>query len=272
MGICFFENRKFMAGVLYDSIIYGPIRSRRFGISLGINVLPEDTKICTFDCIYCEVGWNNTQRNGHKNHLFHSREDIAESLEARIIDLKERHMRPDSITFSGNGEPTLHPDFPGIIRDIQNLRDIHLPDSKVTVLSNSTTLHNQKVFNALKQVENNIMKLDAGSEYLFRIINQPAEHIQMQDILSNLKKFNGDLHIQSMFLRGTHRGEYVDNTRDEEVKLWLEHIRKINPHSVMLYSIDRATPNHTIEKLPHNELENITQKVRALGIEAHSFS
>lgn len=261
-----------MPGVLYDSIVYGPVNSRRFGVSLGINVLPEDTKICSFDCIYCEVGWNSAYANGHNNSLFHSREEIYHSLKERLIDLKERHLVPESITFSGNGEPTMHPEFPSIVQDVRNLRDIHVPGTQVTVLSNSTTLNDPAVFNTLMEIENNVMKLDAGSDYLFRIINQPVGKLSLDEIVHKLKRFNGKLFIQSMFLRGEHRGQKVDNTSKEEVQKWLKHIREINPKGVMLYSIDRATPNHTIEKVSYTELESIAAQVRDMGIDATSFS
>lgn len=261
-----------MAGVLYDSIIYGPVESRRFGVSLGINLLPEDIKVCTFDCIYCEVGWKGSNNHRHNNYPFHSREDIYNSLESRLIDLKERYMRPDSITFSGNGEPTLHPAFPEIARDLRALRDMYVPEANVTVLSNSTNLNDKRIFDTLMQIDNNVMKLDAGSEKLFELINHSAENINLQEIVDNLKKFQGRLYVQSMFLRGTHRGKYVDNTTEEAVNHWLEHIDKIRPWSVMLYSIDRATPNHTIEKVSHEELEKIANRVRNMNIKASSFS
>lgn len=261
-----------MPGILYDSIVYGPVNSRRFGISLGINVLPENSKVCSFDCIYCEVGWNSDFPNGNSQEQFHSRYDIYQSLKERLIDLKERHMIPDNITFSGNGEPTMHPEFSNIVEDIKNIRDQYVPDTKITVLSNSTTLTDKSVFETLMNIENNIMKLDAGSNYLFRLINQPVDNIHIEDIVENLKKFNGNLSIQSMFLRGKHHGQHIDNTREEEVKKWLAHIKAINPKRVLLYSIDRATPNHTIEKVQYDDLEQIADPVRHLGIEAHSYS
>ncbi|MCF8217420.1 MAG: radical SAM protein [Bacteroidales bacterium] len=261
-----------MPGILYDSIVYGPVNSRRFGISLGINVLPENSKVCSFDCIYCEVGWNSDFPSNHSNQQFHAREDIYHSLKERLIDLKERHMIPDNITFSGNGEPTMHPEFSNIVEDIKKIRDQYVPDTHITVLSNSTTLNNKSVFDTLLHIENNIMKLDAGSENMFRLINQPVDNIHIEDIVENLKIFNGKLFIQSMFLRGEHRGEPIDNTTKEEVQKWLDHIKAINPKGVLLYSIDRATPNHTIEKVQYEELERIANQVRHLGIEANSFS
>ena len=261
-----------MPGILYDSIVYGPVKSRRFGISLGINVLPENSKVCSFDCIYCEVGWNSNFQNNNSKDLFHNRDDIYQSLKERLIDLKERHMIPDTITFSGNGEPTLHPEFSHIVKDIKSIRNEYVPDTQITVLSNSTTLNDASVFETLINIENNIMKLDAGSDYLFNLINQPSINIHIENIVENLKKFNGKLFVQSMFLRGEHEGKQVDNTTEEEVQKWLAHIKSINPKAVLLYSIDRATPNHTIEKVQYDELEQIAQKVRNLGIQAHSFS
>ncbi|MFW6019447.1 MAG: radical SAM protein [Bacteroidales bacterium] len=261
-----------MPGILYDSIVYGPVKSRRFGISLGINVLPEDSKVCSFDCIYCEVGWNSNFRDKNSTAQFHDRNAIYQSLTERLIDLKERHLTPDTITFSGNGEPTLHPEFSHIVEDIKIIRNKYVPNTKITVLSNSTTLNDASVFKTLNNIENNIMKLDAGSQSLFNLINQPAYNIHIKDIVENLKKFNGKLYIQTMFLRGIHDGKQVDNTTAEEVKKWLAHIKAINPKGVLLYSIDRATPNHTIQKIQYDELEQIAGKVRELGIEAHSYS
>lgn len=261
-----------MPGVLYDSIVYGPVSSRRFGVSLGINVLPEDTTFCSFDCIYCEAGWNNIKANGHAKQLFHKRDDIIDSLKSRLTDLKERHLMPESITFSGNGEPTMHPEFAQVLKDVKNIRDLYAPKAAVTVLSNSTTLDNVEVFESLSNIENNIMKLDAGSEYLFKLINQPNGNIDLSDIINNLKRFQGNLFIQSMFLKGIHRGLAIDNTTDQEVNQWLSHIKTINPKGVMLYSIDRPTPNHTIEKIPYAQLEEIAKRVQELGIDATSYS
>ncbi|MFO8055124.1 MAG: radical SAM protein [Bacteroidales bacterium] len=261
-----------MAGILYDSIVYGPVSSRRFGISLGINVLPEHMKFCSFDCIYCEVGWKSRDPDHEGMDLFNSRTDIHYSLEQRLIDLNEREVFLDSITFSGNGEPTMHPEFAGIMEDTDRLRGHYMPDASLTVLSNSTTLDNPAVFASLMKNNNNVMKLDAGSEYLFRLINQPVRSITLEKIVKNLKRFNGNLIIQSMFLRGEHLGRRVDNTTTEEVGQWLGHIRQIAPRRVMLYSIDRATPIHTIEKVPREELQQIAEKVRAAGIDALSYS
>lgn len=261
-----------MPGVLYDKIVYGPVSSRRFGVSLGINVLPEDTKLCSFDCIYCEAGWNNVKTNGHSKQLFHKRNDIIKSLENRLSDLKERYLIPESITFSGNGEPTMHPEFSALVKDVKNVRDLYVPDTPVTVLSNSTTLNNDKIFNTLANIENNVMKLDAGTDDLFQIINQPVGKINLNDIVSNLKKFHGNLFIQSMFLKGIHRGIEIDNTSEHEINQWLSHINAINPKGVLLYSIDRPTPNHTLTKIPYATLEEIAEKVRAMGIDATSYS
>ncbi len=259
-----------MPGVLYNSIVYGPVNSRRFGISLGINVLPENRKVCSFNCLYCEVGWNNVMVNGSME-SFNSRKNIYQSLESRLLDLHDRHLQPDSITFSGNGEPTMHPEFTEIVQDVKQLRNRFVPGTKVTVLSNSTTLHNPRVFKTLLEIENNVMKLDAGSEKLFRLINQPPANIHLDEIVENLKRFNGKLFIQSMFLRGDHLGENVDNTTESEVQKWLKHISDIQPKKVMLYSIDRATPSHTIQKVPYDVMLEIAGRVKDLGIDAEAF-
>ncbi len=206
---------------LFNSIIFGPVKSRRLGTSLGINLLPAHIKFCTFNCIYCECGW--TEASDIATADFFAPEVIAEALEKRLSFLKENQVKLDSITFAGNGEPTMHPKFPEIITDTIRLRDKYAPHAKISVLSNSTMITNDAVREALMKV-NNIMKLDAGSEEVFRSINNPRAHISLEEIIENLKKFEGKLTIQSMFVRGEIGHKKIDNTEATELDKWLSHL------------------------------------------------
>lgn len=255
-----------MAGFLFHDIIFGPVRSRRLGLSLGINLLPIHTKYCSFNCIYCECGWSTVDFDSEVE--YPSRALVYSFLENKLMDLKKEDYLPDTLTFAGNGEPTLHPEFESIIHDTIELRDRLSPQTKVSVLSNATRLDRPSVFNALMNVDNNILKLDAGSDRVFNLMNNPAEPISVNQIVENLKRFNGNLIIQSMFLKGRYKGETIDNTLPQEVEQWLHSIQAIRPKMVMLYPIARATPVHELEKIEMNQLETIAEQVRALGIQA----
>jgi len=257
-----------MDGILFDSIIFGPVISRRLGISLGINLLPTEGKICNFDCIYCECGWTI---HGDFDKKLPSSEIVISELNKRLTELKIANKEINNITFAGNGEPTMHPQFATIVDGTILLRNELYPDAKISVLSNSTLLHKDSVFNALKKIENNIMKLDAGSERVFNLINQGTKNIHLNDIVSNLKKFNGKLKIQTLFIRGEYNDQIIDNTTEEEIALWLKHIEMINPESVMLYSFDRETPAENLEKISKEELNNIAKKLESIGIKAEVF-
>ncbi len=253
-----------MAGFLFHDIIFGPVKSRRLGVSLGINPLPVKSKLCTFDCIYCECGWTDDHKIEKRE--IPSRETLHDYLERKLIELKESEIIPDSLTFAGNGEPTLHPQFGGIIEDTIALRDQYFPQAKVTVLTNSTTLYRPEVAEALKKIDQNILKLDAGTEETYRKINQPGSNIRLADIVENLIRFEGNIILQTLFVRGNYRDTYIDNTREEELRIWLNHIEKIKPAYVMIYPIDRATPAEELEKVPTEELEQIASRVNELGV------
>jgi wyosine [tRNA(Phe)-imidazoG37] synthetase (radical SAM superfamily) len=247
---------------LFDDIIFGPVRSRRLGVSLGINVLPESNKICTFNCIYCECGWTRTPSVDPA--CYHLRRNIRTALDARLKELAAANQPPDAITFAGNGEPTLHPEFAGVIEDVNELRDKYFPKAGVVVLSNSTTLGDPDVFRALTKVRN-IMKLDAGSEETFRSINGPLVPVRLEKIVNDLVRFNGKLIIQTLFLRTFLNGQWVDNTTDEEVSLWIGHLKRIRPQQVMIYPIDRPAPSCNIEKTGKNVLLGIAGKATDEG-------
>lgn len=249
---------------LFDQVIFGPIHSRRLGLSLGVNLLPVDAKICSFNCIYCECGFNTTI----KEFPFPTRVQVREILETKLTQMVADNQIPDVITFAGNGEPTLHPEFDGIIDDTLVLRDRFCPSAKVSVLSNSTRVHKPHVFAALKKVDNNILKLDSGIDKTMKIIDQPVgKHINVAWVVEHLKKFDGQLILQTMFLRGEYQGEKIDNTTPEEVEAWISAVREIHPQQIMMYSLDRDTPVHQLQKVSKEEMEVIADQVRSLGFD-----
>lgn len=248
---------------LYDNIIFGPIRSRRLGLSLGVNLLPIESKLCSFDCIYCECGWNADHRGVRR---FNSREDVRTMLREVLSLMVNEGTPPDVITFAGNGEPTMHPDFEGVIDDTIALRDELCPAAKVSVLSNATQIHREDVRRALCRVDNNILKLDSAFDDKVQLINKPQGAYSVARTVELLEQFHGQLIIQTMFLRGEYNGQRVDNTTEEQVSAWLKLIERIVPRQVMVYSLDRDTPCPTLEKVSREELQLIAQRVEALGI------
>jgi wyosine [tRNA(Phe)-imidazoG37] synthetase (radical SAM superfamily) len=252
-----------MATFLFEKIVFGPIKSRRLGSSLGINLLPVDSKLCNFDCIYCECGWNDASAKK----AFHPREEVKEALKAKLEELKKFHNLPDVITFAGNGEPTMHPDFEGIIDDTIALRNEHSPKTKIAVLSNATLIGREKVFNALKKVDQNILKLDSAFEETVLLVNKPHGEYSTAKVVERLKEFKGQVTIQTMFLRGTFDGKPVDNTTHQEIEAWLNLLAEIKPKEVMVYTIDRDTPAPDLVKVPAEELHAIAHTVTSrLGI------
>lgn len=247
--------------MLFNEIVYGPIHSRRLGCSLGINLMPIDGKICTFNCVYCECGFNT---EGH--YTLPTREQVAEAMEAKLHQLQQEGVTPDVFTFSGNGEPTMHPDFEGIIDDTVVLRDRFFPNAKISVLSNSTRLGTESVVRGLMKADNRILKFDSAFDSTMRLIDQPVNPaFNVANLIERLCAFQGDLIVQTIFLRGEHNGQHIDNTTEEEVSAWIEQIQKIAPKQLMIYAIDRATPVKTLEKVSREELETIADRVRALG-------
>lgn len=250
-----------MSGFLFSETIFGPIKSRRLGNSLGINLLPVNKKMCTFDCIYCECGWNKDSEEAEGD--LPTRGQVREALETKLVKLKLDKNIPDSITFAGNGEPTVHPEFPGIIEDTLMLRSKYFPHAEITVLSNSSTIHKPEIFDALNKIDNNILKLDAGLESTFQKINRPrSKDLTLDSIVQQLRKFRQKTIIQTLFLRGTVDGEKIDNTKPAEIMAWLNHVRYIRPRYVMLYPIDRATPAKGLEVVSKDELYKIADQLR----------
>lgn len=253
-----------MQRVLFHSTIFGPIHSRRLGVSLGVNLTPNDGKVCTFDCLYCEAGFN---AQGPGTTGFAPRAEVARLLGDKLRAMHDAGEPLDVITFSGNGEPTLHPDFPGVIDDTLRLRNKYYPEAKVSVLSNSTRIFTPEVADALRRVDNNILKLDSAFDATVRRLNLPQNPAYtVRATVEAMKGFEGRMILQTMFLRGTCDGAPVDNTTDEEVAAWLALVDEIRPGSVMVYSLDRDTPCPTLGKVPREELEAIAARVRRLGI------
>lgn len=244
-----------MQRVLFHDTIFGPIHSRRLGASLGVNLTPNDGKICSFDCLYCEAGFN---AQGPGTTGFPPREKVKADLRAKLESMKRNGERLDVITFSGNGEPTLHPDFGKIIDDTIALRDEFFPDVKISVLSNSTRLHKPDVCEALKKVDNNILKLDSAIESTMRKIDRPGStEFTVERVIDQLRQFAGQGIIQTMILRG----ENLDNSTAGEIDALIDAYKQIQPRSIMIYSIDRKTPDETLRAVSHDELAGIAQRI-----------
>ena len=249
--------------MLFGEIAYGPIHSRRLGVSLGMETMPLEHKLCTFDCVYCECGWN--EKVDHPQ--LPTRDEVRAALETKLRAILPE-TTPDVITFSGNGEPTLHPDFLGIIEDTCALRDQYCPAAKVSVLSNSTQLGRQDVQQALRLCDNRILKLDAGTDEMMRRIDQPVNScLTVERIVEWLAVFQGDFTLQTCFLRGSHNGLVIDNTTPEELDAWYSAVEKLRPKQIMIYVIDRKTPEEHLEKISREEMERIAAPLIKKGYE-----
>ena len=252
-----------MSTIIYPSPIFGPVRSRRLGISLGINLMPKDGKVCNFDCIYCECGFNKDYPPfSHRP----SREEVAEALQKQLQTMCQEGELPDVLTFAGNGEPTLHPDFPEIINDTIFLRNQYCPQAKVAVLSNATRVPNESIRQALMLVDDNIQKLDTIDEAYIRMVNRPTSHYNVNEIIEGLKSFKGHVIIQTMFLHGYINGKDVSNIDASFVNPWLDALLEIAPKQVMIYTIDRETPHQDLQKAQPEELEGIAELLRGKGL------
>ncbi len=254
-----------MATFLFDKIIFGPVRSRRLGVSLGVNLLPSTKKICNFDCIYCECGWTSDSKTDRA--LMPSVKEVRDALEKKLSSMKEKNLKPDVITFAGNGEPTLHPGFTEIIDDTIELRNRFFPEAKIAVLSNSSTISKPHIREALMKVDQNILKLDSGLDTTVQVHNQPRVNVRVSGLIEDLKKFRGKLIVQTLFLRGSHKGRTIDNTTPEELEAWLKAIEIIRPSEVMIYTISRDTPlEGSLQKVPVSELKKIAEMAERMDI------
>jgi len=249
---------------LFEDIIFGPVRSRRLGASLGINLLPQNRKVCNFNCIYCECGWTNEPSDSDTK--LPSRGEIRIHLEERLSEIRDSNEELDTITYAGNGEPTIHPEFSGIIEDTINLRDKLFPQVKIAVLSNATLIHRQEVFNALGKIELNILKLDSVFPETLKFLNRHLSNYSLEKTIEGLMKFNGNFILQTMFIQGSFEGVVLDNSSEKEVQAWLQVVNKLRPARVMVYTIARNTPVSTLKKLDPSRLDAIATEVRNLGI------
>lgn len=254
-----------MSTVLYPTPVFGPIHSRRLGVSLGINLMPEDGKVCTFDCIYCECGFNSDHRPHSRRP---TRQEVTQTLKKKLTDMKINGPAPDVLTFAGNGEPTLHPDFPAIMDDVVRLRNEFFPAAKISVLSNATLAPKPEIRAALMKADNNLQKLDTVNSRYIEMVNRPTGKYDVNEIIESLKLFNGHVIIQTMFMKGADGEENVDNTGDEYVMPWLEAVKSIKPQEVMIYTIDRETPDTKLRKATHEELDRIVALIKDAGIPA----
>ncbi len=253
-----------MPTFLFNDIIFGPVKSRRLGTSLGINLLPLDYKICSFDCLYCECGFNQGKKSSHNKMPSH--QEVISKLDTTLKEMITKAKSPDVITFAGNGEPTLHPEFAKIIDDTIKLRDLYFSKARIAVLSNASRIHDPAIFNALLKIDDNILKLDSGKEETIQLLNRPQGKFNFQETIENLKKFKGKVTIQTLFVKANYKGTVINNSTDEEVDAWLEKIKYINPGSVMIYTIARGTPLENMEKISGKRLNEIALRVEALNI------
>jgi len=252
-----------MSTIIFPSPVFGPIHSRRLGISLGINLLPEGGKLCNFDCIYCECGFNKDHR---PHQPLPTVEQVSVALEQKLQEMQAEGIKPDVLTFAGNGEPTVNPHFPAVVDEVRRFRGIYAPSARISVLSNSTMIMRDDVYEALLKVDNAIMKLDTADTDYIRRVNRPRGNYDLEAIISRLQEMGDRCIIQTMFMGGEYEGKSVDNTGEEYVAPWLEAVKKIAPSQVMIYTLDRETPAHALKKTAPEKLDEIAEKVRQLGI------
>ncbi len=253
-----------MATFLFQNIIFGPVSSRRLGSSLGINLLPGNRKVCNFNCIYCECGWTGAVEP--EKAAYPAVDEFVQALQTKLTGLKIKGVQPDTITFAGNGEPTLHPDFALITDETIRLRNEFTPGAKIAVLTNGTGIQKEGVFNALLKIDQNIIKLDSSNPDMITKINQPRNGLNLESLIEGLKRFDGRFILQSLFFRGTYRNVHIDNTTDEEIRSWLEVIKEVRPQEVMIYTFHRDTPERGLTRISRDELDGIAARVKALGV------
>jgi wyosine [tRNA(Phe)-imidazoG37] synthetase (radical SAM superfamily) len=253
-----------MATFLFNEIIFGPVKSRRLGVSLGINLLPLKNKLCNFNCIYCECGFTEKLRTEEQQTF--SRKIIIEALKNTLGSYLDSGKTIDTITFAGNGEPTLHPEFKEIIEDTIILRDRLFPDTRIAVLSNATLIGRQDIKEALKQIDFNILKIDSSFEETIKGINCPAGNFSLEKLIKEFQSFDKNLTIQTLFLKGNFNGFYFDNSSEREVNGLINIYRRLNPKLIMIYTIARDTPVNSVEKVDMSRLNEIASKIEELGI------
>jgi wyosine [tRNA(Phe)-imidazoG37] synthetase (radical SAM superfamily) len=254
--------------MLFNQLVFGPVKSRRFGVSLGINLLPTESKLCNFECIYCECGWSEEK---HTKAEFADREQLILALRERLIQMKSEGTVPDAITFAGNGEPTMHPEFAEIIDDVIHVRDQFATGAKIVVLTNALLADRVNVRRGLMQADRRILKLDAADPEMFGLINGPNNVNAFQKIADTLESYAGHIEVQTMFLTAESAGRSIDNTSEASVALWINELKKIKPLSVQLYSVDREAPLHSVKPVSKEKLRQLAEQVRREGIPAAVF-
>ncbi|MCU4176495.1 radical SAM protein [Carboxylicivirga sp. N1Y90] len=252
-----------MSTFLFDKTVFGPVMSRRLGVSLGMNLLPNNRKVCSFDCIYCECGLNGEL--GDNKDVMPTRMEVKERLAAKLIDMQKEGLKPDVITFAGNGEPTLHPEFSAIINDTIELRNAHCPEARIAVLSNASRLHKKEVVEALLKIDDNIQKLDSGLKETILRLDQPNYAFDLEKTIAQLVDFKGQLIIQTMFVAGELEGKDISNLSDADINSWLDALDIIKPEKVMIYTIERDTPYNSLKKVPLDTLKAIANKAEKRG-------
>ncbi|MDD4656308.1 MAG: radical SAM protein [Bacteroidales bacterium] len=251
-----------MSTILFNEIVFGPIKSRRLGISLGVNLLPLHGKWCNFDCLYCECGFN---KDGKADKKLPTVQEVKESLILKLRDHDHTIGKIDTITFSGNGEPTLHPNFSEIIKITLELRDMYAKEAKVSVLTNGSMIDKPLVAEALLSVDNSIIKIDSAFNKTVNLIDRPLYNYSIDKLIENLKIFKGEFVLQTMFLRGELDGVAIDNSTQEEVEAWYRVVEKIEPREIMIYTIDRETPLEGLKKVSVEQMEKIAHPLREKG-------
>ena len=250
-----------MSTSLFDSLIFGPVQSRRMGVSLGVNLLPSTEKFCNYDCVYCECGFTYTPSKNTRL-LLPPRSEVYAQLKTKIISM---NPKPNAITFAGNGEPTIHPEFCEIIDDVIEIRNEFCPSTEIVVLTNATQTHKPHIIKSLQKINRCMFKLDSGVESTFQKINQPLQSLNIQYFTKNIAQFPNCI-LQTLFVYGEHKGEIFDNTTDEEVDALISCYKQINPSEIVIYGIQRDTPINTISKVSKEKLEQIAGKIRKVGL------
>ncbi len=259
-----------MSGFLFEHIVFGPIKSRRLGISLGLNLLPENEKHCTFNCLYCECGL--TAPKSDRCLSLPSADTIRQELGKKLKAISEKGSFIDTITFAGNGEPTIHPAFSQVMKETIELRNIYFPDANVAVLSNGSMSGFKDIREALMMADINMLKLDAGTNETFQRLNNPIIKINLQEIIDNYKKFNGNFTVQTLFTKISYKGNTIDNTHPKEVESWLKNLKILKPNLVIIYPIAREAPINGVEKISPDVLHQIGEKVKNAGLKVEVYN
>ena len=249
---------------LFNSIVFGPVISRRLGSSLGINLLPANRKVCSFNCIYCECGSTPATLN---NSMLPSKDKVIKEIEKALEDQKKQNKTIDTITFAGNGEPTLHPKFPHIIESVIGLRNRYFPNSRIAVLTNASRIHKPAILNALSMIEDPVLKIDSGIEKTLKLIDCPVESFNLENAVKIMEKMKGDFILQTMFIKGVVNNTPFDNTTEEEVSAWLKIVERIKPRLVQIYSLSRIPATSDVEKIDLSVLNSISERVQNINIQ-----